>query len=257
MDFREASLLFDLYIDWERRLAKEMPFLLTRLGGTGAKRVADVACGAGFHAASLAKAGFSVTGIDPDPDLLRRAEARAEEEGVPLRLERAAFADLPGPWKGAFDAALCLGNSVALVPPGGALKAALSGLCGLVKPGGGLIVHTVNFPMLARRPADPFGPVRKLVDGSLLIKGFLPREGDSWDVLFLRLTKKPAGGWIPEPVRFQVHPHGSAEMESAGKAAGLCLDALRGGFNNEPPDAPDSGDLVYEFTRLPGSPGGS
>ena len=40
-DFARASDLFDLYVDWERRLAREIPFLQQVLCASGATRVAE------------------------------------------------------------------------------------------------------------------------------------------------------------------------------------------------------------------------
>jgi SAM-dependent methyltransferase len=237
MTFDEASTIFELYIDWERRLKREIPFLVSLLRQEGAKRIADVACGTGKHATALAEAGFQVTGMDPDPKLLDQAR-------VPV--ERAAFADLPGPFAGRFDAALCLGNSLALVPAGPELEQALQGLAGLVKPGGIVVAHTINFPMLARRGKDPWGPVRVLDNGDLVMKGFLPQSRDRWDALLIHLERNASGAFDRRTVRFTLYPHTPEQM----RAAGLVRKALHGGFSGESHDAPASADLVYLFQRI-------
>ncbi|MBI2430876.1 MAG: CBS domain-containing protein [Candidatus Levybacteria bacterium] len=55
---------YDLIIDWEKRLAKEIPDLTQLFKREKVKTVLDVGCGTGRHAIALAKEGFHVVGID-------------------------------------------------------------------------------------------------------------------------------------------------------------------------------------------------
>jgi 2-polyprenyl-3-methyl-5-hydroxy-6-metoxy-1,4-benzoquinol methylase len=249
MGFEKASKIFDLYINWERRLNREMPWLLEALKAVEAREVADVACGNGFHSAALAEAGLKVTAIDPDAALLDEARRRAKERRVALRTRKASFAELPADLEGAFDAALCLGNSIALIEPGPLLTQALAGLAGLLDRGGRLILHTINFPMLAARSGEPWGPVRMLDDGSLVLKGFIPRTDGPWEVVLLLLEKGDESGWKRRIARFQVHPHSRNVLEAAASDAGMRLERVTGGFGGESPEDPDSADLLYAFTR--------
>jgi SAM-dependent methyltransferase len=246
VEFDSASEIFDLYIDWKRRLAREMPFLIERLNRAQCTRVADVACGKGVHALALAEAGFEVTAIDPNRDLLGEAAALAASKDRSIRFEAAAFHALPGALEGAFEAAVCLGNSLSLVEPE-SLQGAMAGLAGLLKPEGVLILHTLNYAMLSERGKDPWGPVRVLDNGSLIIKGFLPRIPAPWDAVLIHLERDENQGWRMKPVRFQLHPHTVSEIEEAGAHAGLALQALTGGFGDESPEDSKSADLVYEF----------
>ncbi|MHC4941899.1 MAG: class I SAM-dependent methyltransferase [Planctomycetota bacterium] len=249
MGFDKASKIFDLYIDWERRLSREMPYLLERLEERSAGQVADVACGNGFHAAALAEAGRSVTAIDPDQALLDQALERAKERSVEIQVRQASFSELPGDLEKTFSAAFCLGNSISLVEPGPPLVQALSGLAGLLEKDGLLILHTINYPMIANRPGEPWGPVRTLDDGSLVLKGFVPRQGGPWDVLLLLLEPEESTKWQRRTVRFQVHPHLRETLGAAAESAGLALRKVEGGFSGESPEDPDSSDLIYEFLR--------
>lgn len=55
---------YDLIIDWEKRLAKEIPDLRELFKREKVNAVLDVGCGTGRHAIALAKEGFRVVGID-------------------------------------------------------------------------------------------------------------------------------------------------------------------------------------------------
>jgi len=252
MNFSRASDVFDLYIDWQRRLAREIPFLQKVLAAGGARRVADVACGSGRHAVALGQLGFRLTGIDPDRRLLDKAREAARAEEVEIDWIEASFSDLDGHslTKGErFDGIVCVGNSIALVD-GDELPRALSNLSGLLSPGGVLVLHTINFLMLAKRDDEPWGPVRCLDDGSLLLKGFVPRGGDPWEVIFVSLSPDERKGWTRKIDRFRLYPHTSEEIETAGRLADLEMTGLFGGFCGERPDAEGAADLCYVFKAL-------
>src|SRR6476661_8527375 len=60
---------------------------IDRLGLKPGDRVLDVACGTGNLAIPAARAGAIVTGADIATNLLEQARARAESEGLKIRLE--------------------------------------------------------------------------------------------------------------------------------------------------------------------------
>jgi SAM-dependent methyltransferase len=78
-----------------------VPDTALRLLGAGRGRLLDVGCGTGFHTVRFAEADWSVVGIDPSGDQLRRARERGLEV-VSGRGEELPFAD------GEFDAAVSL-----------------------------------------------------------------------------------------------------------------------------------------------------
>jgi len=251
MDFSRAADLFDLYVDWDRRLSREIPFLVEKLSAAGACRVADVACGTGRHAAALAREGFKMTGFDPDPLLLDRARKGSWSAGEELEWVEASFSTLPRrrpePDR-LFDGVLCLGNSLSLIPPDN-VPEAFENMAGLVGPGGVLVVHTLNYPALAARKEEPWGPVRKAPEDVPLLKGFVPHDGGRpWDAIFIRLGRK-SGSWKRKVYRFLLHPHGRDALEAAARDSGLVFDELFGGFAGENPGDPRSADLLYLFRR--------
>ena len=67
---------YDRFVNWENRLAYEMPFIERTLRGVDACRVLDVACGTGMHAIELARRGYKVVGSDPSVPMIRRARGK-------------------------------------------------------------------------------------------------------------------------------------------------------------------------------------
>jgi len=67
---------YDRFVNWENRLAYEMPFIERTLREVDACRVLDVACGTGVHAIELARRGYKVVGADPSVPMIRRARGK-------------------------------------------------------------------------------------------------------------------------------------------------------------------------------------
>ena len=55
---------YDRFVDWEGRLAHELPFFDRLFGQHRVRRLVDTACGTGHHAIALAQRGYQVAGAD-------------------------------------------------------------------------------------------------------------------------------------------------------------------------------------------------
>ena len=128
-DFADA---YEAMIDWPKRLAHEEPFYRRLFDRLGAGSVIDVACGTGHHAAMFHSWGLRVEGADLSPAMIDRAKANfgqpqglnwtvrgfdepvepvtASKGTVPFSLGR-KLGQSPAE---SFDAAVCIGNSLAL-----------------------------------------------------------------------------------------------------------------------------------------------
>jgi ubiquinone/menaquinone biosynthesis C-methylase UbiE len=71
--------LYDLMIDWPKRLSGEIPLLEKWLRQREARKVLDTACGSGRHALALAERGFELTGTDLNEGFLRLARKGARD----------------------------------------------------------------------------------------------------------------------------------------------------------------------------------
>jgi SAM-dependent methyltransferase len=67
---------YDRFVNWENRLAYEMPFIERTLREVDACRVLDVACGTGMHAIELARRDYKVVGTDPSVPMIERAREK-------------------------------------------------------------------------------------------------------------------------------------------------------------------------------------
>lgn len=147
--------LYDLMIDWPKRLSGEIPQLEKWLKHREARKVLDTACGSGCHALALAGGGFELTGTDLNEGFLRLAREGAKDlpgEQRPLFLKWDFSTPMPPRLesRSPFDAILCLGNSFPHLIEDEAVKNALERFRSLLAPGGLALIQMKN---LANRKA--------------------------------------------------------------------------------------------------------
>jgi 2-polyprenyl-6-hydroxyphenyl methylase/3-demethylubiquinone-9 3-methyltransferase len=103
-------------------------------------RVLDVGCGGGILSESMACAGARVLGIDLSRAVLDVAELHALDAKVAAEYRLVAVEDLARERPAAFDLVTCMEMLEHVPDPAAGIRA----LAGLVKPGGDVIVSTLN-----------------------------------------------------------------------------------------------------------------
>ena len=107
-------------------------------------RALDVGCGGGILSEAMARAGASVLGIDLAAEVLEVAKLHALETGVQLEYAAIAAEEIARQRPGAFDLVTCMELLEHVPDP----AASIAALAETVKPGGDVIVSTLN-----RKPA--------------------------------------------------------------------------------------------------------
>lgn len=148
--FGDLTDVYEAMVDWPKRLANEGPFYRRLFEQVGVECVVDVACGTGHHAAMFHSWGLRVEGADLSPAMIERARTHfGEPAGLHWRVR--GF-DQPIEPQEPLDAAICVGNSLALAPDMTTVQRALAEMAAAVRPGGLLVVHVLNLWRLADGP---------------------------------------------------------------------------------------------------------
>jgi 2-polyprenyl-6-hydroxyphenyl methylase/3-demethylubiquinone-9 3-methyltransferase len=116
-----------------------------RAVGLNGKQVLDVGCGGGILSEAMARAGARVLGIDLSQSVLDVAELHALDGKVAVQYRTAAAEELARERPAGFDLVTCMEMLEHVPDP----KAAVGALATLVKPGGDVIVSTLNRHPLA------------------------------------------------------------------------------------------------------------
>ena len=128
--------------------AGECDFIEKEIKGDTSVKIIDIGCGTGRHAIELAKRGYRVTGIDLSESQLKRAQEKAQGQGVTVDFQQHDARDLP--FEGAFDLAimLCEGG-FSLMETDEMNFAIISSAAKALKRKGTLIFTTLNglFPL--------------------------------------------------------------------------------------------------------------
>jgi len=208
----------------EEQTRAEVDYLASTLDLKPGARVLDVPCGHGRIALELAQRGLRVTGVDLSEEALALARGDASERGLDLALERRDMRDLP--WREAFDAVICVGNSFAYLDDRGN-RDFLEAVHRTLRHGGKLLLNApCVLEVLASIQARAWyqlGDVLMLVD-----RRYDPIES-ALDVEYIFLQD---GKLDRRPARYRFHS--VRELRQLLAEVGLPVTAMHGSQRGEP-----------------------
>lgn len=242
---------YDRFVNWEARLALELPFLEDALRSVRAHRVLDAACGTGRHAVALAQRGYEVVGADLSPEMVARARAHAEGAGVPVRFEVAGFGALAPAVGSGFDALLCLGNSLPHLLTEEDLKTALADFAACLRPGAVLVLQNLNYDrILARREAWLSPQAHREGEGEWLFLRHYEFDPDgllTFQVIVLH--RHGAGEWNQRVLATRLRPWRARQLVQALEDVGFHRLQSWGNLQGTPFESEKSGNLVVTALR--------
>lgn len=202
----------------------EIAFVIRHLGARPPAAILDVPCGNGRHALGLAKAGFTVTGVDISEAALKRAEALAHAQDIPARFVRSDMLELEVDEP--HDALICMGNSIGYFEPT-LTRILLGRLASALRPGGRLILDT----SICAESLFPFSPHRSF-----------SFPGGSYEQV---VTYDPMQSTIKTRAQLTIDGDGhelryhhfvmtSGELVRAARSAGFTVAALYGDAQDRP-----------------------
>jgi glycine/sarcosine N-methyltransferase len=235
---------YDRFVDWEGRLAQEMPFFERLLAEHSVRRVLDVACGTGHHAIALAQRGYEVLGSDVSEGMVSRARQNAAVVGVTATFLQTGFGELARSVKEPYDALLCLGNSLPSLLSESALKDALADMAQALVAGGLLIVQNLNYDGLWPR-RERFMPLQTHREGSeeWLFLRFMDFHSETLDFNMVILHKNGAA-WDYRAEATELRPIFKEDLERLLEQTGLASMDFYGDYRFSPYQQNASSDLI-------------
>ena len=235
---------YDRFVNWEERLALELPFLEALLAEHQVRTVLDVACGTGRHALALAQRGYEVVGTDISAGMVRRARQNAEAAGAAASFVQAGFGELREVVGAPFDALLCLGNSLPSVPDEEALGRALEDMAQVLRPGGLLVIQNLNYDRLwpKRQRFLPLETHRE-DDKEWLFLRFMDFHEQSLTLNMVELHKQNCS-WDYWAESTELRPIFAEELTRELGTAGFAGVERYGDYLRHPYDPEESGDLI-------------
>jgi glycine/sarcosine N-methyltransferase len=235
---------YDRFVDWEGRLAREMPFLEGVLRESRAQRVLDVACGTGHHAIALAVQGFEVVGSDVSEGMVNEARRNAKARDAAATFVRSGLGELRGAAKGPMDSVLCLGNSLPSMLSEAALRDALADISAVLGPDGTLIIQNLNYDRLWPR-RERFMPLQTYRQGEeeWLFFRFVDfhQETLTFNMVILH---RHGEMWDYAAEATELRPIFSEELKRLLKQTGFADVHFYGDYDQNPYRPDTSGDLI-------------
>jgi glycine/sarcosine N-methyltransferase len=240
---------YDRFVNWDARLAHEMPFLEDLFEVGKVRRTLDAACGSGQHAIALAQRGYQVVGADLSAPMIRRAQENATAAGVDAAFVVAGLGELaslarPEGSRELYDAVLCLGNSLPHLLSAETMTAALVDFAAVLRPGGLLIIQNRNFDRVWTRRERFMGPqAYSEGQGQWLFVRFYDFHASTLTFNMVRLVST-GQGWAQDVESTELRPVFAGELAEGLRSAGFDRIELYGGYDRSPFHPDDSGDLL-------------
>jgi glycine/sarcosine N-methyltransferase len=248
---------YDAVINWERRLAREMP-LLEELARQAGAKVLVPACGTGGHVVALAQRGFEVLGFDADADVVEFSQRRAQTATDAIRAAhgkaevRLLTMESAAQLQAEFDAVFCLGNALPGLSAEGQLLAALRGMAGVLRKGGTFLTQNLNYDLRWQQRVSHFPLLSgETPNQEILLVKVAEYQADyiNFHSIFLA-REKPAGKWQAHSRTSRQIPLFQKLLVNLASQAGLGEFSFWGGFARTPFEPQASHDLILAARRL-------
>lgn len=242
----DLSAVYDHLIDWPVRLEREGGYFRPLFEKSGVSSVLDAACGTGRHAAMFHSWGLRVEGADIDPVMIEKARAAFGEPSGLSWAVRGYDEAVPSP--GAFDAVICIGNSLSLAPGREEAGRAVASMLDAAGKGGFLLVQLLNHWRLTEGPCtwQKCMPVPGPGGEARAVKG-MHRQGDRTYIEVLVIPSSGPCGLTTSS--FTLINLEAGELEEMARAGGASEVEIHGGYGGRPYDRATSVDLVMIARR--------
>ncbi len=202
-----------------------------------AGRVLELGCGTGRIAIPLVRAGYSVTGLDLSPAMIRRARRRRRalppELAVRLKLSLQDMRTFHFPRR--FRAAVVAFSSFNLLPETHDRRACLERLAATLEPGGVLLMDLAASALagapVASRHVSTFPMPRRSLLAEKMVEENPDPQRRVLAIHYHYTVRRPDGAAVDSlDVRFELAQVERAELEAGLYATGFDVEAVDGDY---------------------------
>lgn len=253
--YDKFSNVYDKFVNWQSRLAYEMPFIETQLATLAKPKkelhILDAACGTGMHVIELAQRGYQAGGADISAPMILKAIENAVNFNVRAEFKSAGFGELArnfieGKTRKSFDAVLVLGNSLPHILKLADLDKALLDIRACLAPGGFLLFQNRNFDAVMQARQRWMEPqAQNSPDGEwvfLRFYDFEPNGKIRFNIITLQRAEKSE--WQQNIESTELFPWPSDVYTRALIKAGFSHVTCFGDMEGTPYDSSTSSNLV-------------
>lgn len=242
--YDQLASTYDYFIDWDKRIKNEDPFLQHLFRESLGNSVLDLGCGNGAYANYLAELGFNIVGIDSSREMIEAAKQKAVELDVDAEFQNLHLTSFAQSINVTFDNIISLGNTLAHVLEESQMLQMFQECIQCLKPSGTAIFHTLNYGRILENKRRDFPVKHYASDGQehLFLRFYnfdMPfldfnmvvasREGDAWTSRSMQLKHKP---WM------------KGDLQRLARKAGFTNIMHYGGFDFSDFDPDESENLI-------------
>jgi SAM-dependent methyltransferase len=197
---------YDELMNWDVRLAVELPFFKDLFRDRGVNRLVDIGAGTGHHAIEFAKWGHHVLAVEPSDDMFVLARQNRELSqslidgaGGSVRLIHDDSSHLEKLTPSSLDAIICSGNTLPHFFDYKDVECFFGHGFAALRSGGVLLLQLLNHGLIQeRKPIILNSIVRETPQGTRLFLRLVdyPDDEPYFDIDFITLTRSPIQEWF-------------------------------------------------------------
>jgi len=234
------------YYEYIFPAGQEQLDFIKKAAGNPPKKLLDAACGTGEYSISLAGCGYEVWAFDLDAEMVRRAEIKAKEKNVNVRLfvaDMLILDEMPGT---GFDCVFCIGNSIVHLGSKDAILDAIRNMKKKLGRNGALLLQIINFDRILEKGVTSLPTITNSDIGLVFHRNYKRNEETGIIYFDTELIIKNDNCDERFENRVELFPLLSADMRELLQLAGFDSIKFYGGFSGEPYIAGESYLLVAE-----------
>ncbi|HQF42440.1 MAG TPA: class I SAM-dependent methyltransferase [Ignavibacteriaceae bacterium] len=239
--YNTASGYYDKMINFESALTKRKN-LLAGFADNKIFSVADIGCGTGVDAISLAQLGYSVTAFDPSVEMINKARENSKLTNTKIEFFNYSASDIPKTFYNKFDLTVSLGNTIANINSKQLEKSFIK-FYRILKSGGKLLIQLLNYEKILKEKERIVNITKK--DNEYFIR-FYDFGNNELTFNILRFNSDKTSE--KELISTKIFPYKIKEIKLFLKKTGFEKTELYGGLDKSSFNPCSSNDLVL-FTK--------